>query len=113
MAIRARDFLDELANSITWLEPTALLLAERRGNAANRCNWAATTTLCSDLTRNMFEDVTSKWRASALDLDWADAAFDGDQRAMILWLFPPGGEVDRFLVSGSRPEKTPPFKPHS
>lgn len=102
MVRQACDFLDELADSITWLEPGALVLAERKSNAASECNWAATTTLASVLTQDAFQDAVSKWRTTNLELDWSGASFNSDQRALVLWIFPPGGEADRVLVS-SRP----------
>lgn len=113
MARKARDFLDKIADSITWLEPAALVLAERKSNEANKCNWGATTTLSSALTADAFQEAISKWRAAEVELDWSGIAFNGDQRALVLWIFPPGGEPDRVLVSSSWPIGSRPSKPHS
>lgn len=113
MATPARDFLNELADAITWLEPTALVLAQRKSNAANGCNWSAATTPTSAVTQDAFQEVISKWRATHLELDWSHIAFDGDRRLLVLWIYPPGTEADGFLISGSQLEGLPASKPPS
>lgn len=113
MAKPARDFLNELADAITWFEPTALVLARRKGNAANGCNWSATTTPTSALTQDAFQEVISKWRATHLELDWSRIAFDGDRRLLVLWIYPTGIEADGFSISGSQREGLPASEPPS
>lgn len=94
----AKEFLNELANTIVWIEPIAIVLIERDVRPGEHVNWAATISPSLASTKDEFEKMVSKWRSLNLQLDWEGTESRGDRRMLTEWIFPP--DIDESTAPG-------------
>lgn len=102
LAKRAVAFFEELAQAVFWIEPTSIVLTERRSNARSNVNWAVTTSPLIASTREAFDSVISRWQALELHLEWDGVAFRGERRMLVKWIFPHDAAVAPCSSAGSQ-----------
>lgn len=93
---QAKEFLSELANTIVWIEPIAIVLIERDVRPGEHVNWAATISPSLATTKHEFERMVSNWRSLDLQVDWEGTESRGDRRMLTEWIFPPDTDESTF-----------------
>ncbi len=84
MTKKAKDFMEEIALGVDWLESTAIVLKEKVA-ADNEANWAVTTGPLSSEPAKHLKDIIDD--NQDLRLDWKGVEDEGDgMRTLVRWI---------------------------